>query len=107
MARRAVPRAGELKGTKVGSGFAAAVVLENRGTTTLKPWTLSWTFGGTQKVKAVIGGSFVQTGAQVTVTAPRLLPKLLPGKKTALALTGSGAASVPWRFFLNGRACTS
>ncbi|GAA1995366.1 glycoside hydrolase family 6 protein [Microbacterium ulmi] len=94
-------------GTKLGSGFAAAVTVENRGTATLSPWTLAWTFGGTQRVRTVVGGSFAQAGPDVTVTGPRLLGKLAPGKKTAFVVTGRGAAEAPWQFRLNGQACTS
>lgn len=94
-------------GTKVGSGFVAAVTVQNKGTSTLKPWKLSWSFGGTQKVTAVVGASYAQSGATVTVTAPKLLPSLAPGKKSAFVVTGRGAADEPWQFTLNGRACTS
>jgi endoglucanase len=97
----------KVTGTKVGSGFAAALVVENRGSTALKPWKLSWTFAGSQKVVKVVGGTFTQSGAQVTVTAPKAFPKLLPGKKAALAVFGKGTAVAPWQFFLNGKPCTS
>lgn len=94
-------------GTKVGRGFVAAVSVENRGTTTLKPWKLSWEFSGDQRVKKVVGGSFTQSGVAVTVTAPKVKQSLAPGKKTALVVTGVGSAQVPWQFRLNGRVCTS
>lgn len=94
-------------GTKLGSGFAAAVTVENRGATTLKPWKLAWTFGGNQQVKGVVGGSYTQAGADVSVTGPRLLGTLAPGKKTAFVVTGKGSADTPWQFRLDGKACTS
>lgn len=94
-------------GTKVGKGFVALLRIENRGTQTLKPWTLSWSFDGDQRVTRVVGGSYSQTGADVTVTAPRLLPALPRGKKTALVVTGKGAAVEPWQFLLDDRACTT
>ena len=97
----------KVEGTKVGKGFIAALVIQNTGTTPLKPWTLSWTFSGDQKVLSVVPGSFTQTGADVTVTATKLMPKLAPGKKTAVVVTGKGAADAPWLFYLNGRPCTS
>ncbi len=96
-----------VKGTQVGPGFAAAITVQNKGTATLKPWTLSWVFGATQKVSAVVGGSYGQTGPAVTVTAPKLLPTLAPGKKAAFAVIGRGQAQQPWQFRLNGQACTS
>lgn len=94
-------------GSKVGKGFVAALTVRNGGATTLDPWTLSWTFDGSQKVTKVVGGSFAQQGASVTVTAPRVHPALRPGKTTALVVTGKGAATEPWQFHLNGKACTS
>jgi endoglucanase len=94
-------------GTKVGKGFIAALTLRNNGTMTLDPWTLAWAFDSTQKVKKVVGGSFAQDGASVTVTAPRVHKALRPGKTTALVVTGTGAAVEPWQFHLNGKACTS
>lgn len=97
----------KVNGTKVGKGFAATVVVTNNGTSTLKPWKLSWYFDGKQKVRAVVGGSFVQKGTAVTVTAPKKDPGLKPGKKAAFVVTGTGAASEPWILWLNGKACTS
>ncbi len=92
-------------GKKTGFGFVAALTVENRGTTTLSPWQLSWTFSGDQKISKVVGGTYTQSGNQVTVTAPKNHPKLAPGKKTAVVVTGKGAASAPWQFQLNGKAC--
>lgn len=97
----------KVTGTKIGKGFIAALTLRNNGTTTLSPWKLSWTFDGNQKVHRVVGGSYVQDGATVTVTAPKLFKALRPGKTTALVVTGVGAAVEPWQFHLNGKACTS
>lgn len=94
-------------GTKIGSGFAAAVVVRNTGTDAVKPWQLSWTFDAAQRVTAVLGASFTQAGPQVTVTAPRWQAELAPGKKTAFVITGKGAATEPWYFTLNGRPCSS
>lgn len=94
-------------GTKAGKGFVAAITVENKGTTTLKPWKLAWTFGGAQKVSGVVGGSYAQSGADVTVTGPKVLGSLAPGKKTAFVVTGKGAADSPWQFRLDGKACTS
>lgn len=94
-------------GSKVGGGFAAAVTIKNTGTATLRPWTLSWTFDAKQRIKTVIGASYTQQGAAVTVTAPRLLPSLAPGKRAAFVVAGTGPATEPWRFTLNGAACTS
>jgi len=97
----------KVNGTRVGKGFIAALVVQNKGTETVHPWTLSWTFEGDQKVTKVVGGSYSQVGADVTVTGTKLLPKLAPGKKSAVVVTGRGEANAPWLFYLNGKACTS
>ncbi|MGC5224254.1 glycoside hydrolase family 6 protein [Micromonospora sp. DT81.3] len=97
----------KVKDTQIGSRFVSALVVQNNGTTTTDPWTLSWSFEGDQKVTRVVGGSYSQTGADLTVTGTKLLPKLAPGKKAAVVLTGKGAADAPWLFFLNGEPCTS
>jgi len=97
----------KVNGRTNGKGFAATVLIRNNGSTTIKPWKLSWYFDGDQKVKKVIGGSFTQKGTAVTVTAPKRLPALKPGKTAAFVVTGTGAASVPWIFWLNGKACTT
>lgn len=94
-------------GTKVGKGFVAAITVRNNGTTELRPWTLAWAFDADQRVTKVVGGTYTQAGADVTVKAPRLLPGLRPGKTTAFVVTGKGAATEPWLFRLNGAACTS
>ncbi|WP_137845477.1 glycoside hydrolase family 6 protein [Microbacterium sp. 2FI] len=97
----------KVTGTKVGKGFLAALVVRNNSTSTLSPWTLSWSFDGDQQVKKVVGGTAVQSGADVTVTAARPIATLRPGKTTAIAVTGTGAAVEPWQFHLNGKACTT
>lgn len=97
----------KVTGTKVGKGFVAALTVRNNGTSTLSPWTLTWTFDGTQKVTKVVGATFVQDGATVTVTAPKAVKSLRPGSTTAFVVTGVGAAVEPWQFHLNGKACTT
>lgn len=98
-------------GTSVGGpkhrSFIAALTVENRGTQRLSPWHLSWEFEGNQHVRAVVGGSFVQVGNAVKVTAPRSLPALAPGKKLTFVVTGTGDAQAPLQFRLDGQACTS
>ena len=98
-------------GTKTGGtkrpGFVAVLSVENLGTQRLKPWHLSWEFEGNERVRAVIGGSFAQTGNAVTVTAPRARPGLAPDKKAHLLVMGTGEAQSVLQFRLDGMACTS
>ncbi|QHT57558.1 glycoside hydrolase family 6 [Cellulomonas sp. H30R-01] len=102
----------KVHGTAVGGpkhrGFVAALTVENRGTERLNPWRLSWEFEGDQRVKTVTGGTFVQRGSAVTVTAPRGRAAVLaPGKKATVVVSGTGDAQAPLQFRLNGQACTS
>ena len=97
----------QVRGTATGKGWVAALIVRNNGAQSADPWTLSWTFQGDQRVTRVVGGSYSQTGADVTVTGTKLLPKLNPGKKAAAIVTGTGAAGTPWLFYLNGEPCTS
>ena len=73
----------------------------------MSPWTLSWTYRGDQVVNSVAGGTFTQIGADVTVTSSRSDVKKGQGKNPTVTVKGTGAAAVPWLFFLNGKACTS
>lgn len=97
----------KVAGTGLGKGFIAAVTVRNTGSEQLAPWSLDWTFGGSQQVTAVVGASFAQQGPDVTVTARRASPALRPGATTALAVIGTGATNVPWQFRLNDGACLS
>ena len=56
----------------------------------------------------MVGGSFSQVERRRHRHGARsCMPKLAPGKKAAVVVTGTGAADAPWLFYLNGKACTS
>jgi endoglucanase len=97
----------DVTGTRIGKGFGAVLVIQNRGTQVIDPWQLTWTFGGAQQLTRVLGGSFSQDGAEVAIDAPERHAKIAPGRKTVVVVAGKGAASEPWQFRLDGRACTS
>jgi endoglucanase len=97
----------KVTGSKTAMGFLTTLVIHNQGSESVQPWTLSWTFDGDQKVTSVVGGVSTQIGADVTVTATKLQAKLTPGKKATVIVKGTGAAAVPWLFYLNGKACAS
>lgn len=92
---------------RIGKGFLSLVTVRNLGEKALKPWKLSWTFPGSQKVIKVAGASFRQSGATVVVTPRKARAQLKPGAKLTLVVTGKGSAAVPWQYLLNGNACTS
>lgn len=89
-------------------GFQADVLVTNTGSTTLNGWTLTFTFGGDQKIGSGWNGTFAQSGQKVTVTNPSWSPSLAPGGTVDPGFTGTYSASnaAPTGFALNGVACT-
>ena len=84
-------------------------LLTVRNTTkkSVKPWELSWTFNGSQKVQKVPGMRVKQSGASVVVTSSKARATLKPGARITLVVAGKGSPDVPWQYLLNGMACTS
>ena len=85
----------KVKDTQIGSRFVSALVVQNNGTTTAKPWTLSWNFAGDQKVTRVVGGSNSQTGADVTVTRHEAAAEARPGQEGGGRRDGQGCGGRP------------
>ena len=50
-------------------GFTAGVAITNKGSGTLSPWTLSWTFTAGQRVTHSWNGEYRQSGTHVTMNA--------------------------------------
>ena len=96
-----------LSGTKTGKGFVMGLGVQNNSGESVTPWTLSWTYRGDQVVDSVAGGSYTQIGADVSVVSSRPDTTAGNGKNPTLTVKGTGAAAVPWLFYLNGKACTS
>jgi len=93
-----------------GSGFTADVTLANTGTATVTGgWTLTWTFGGNQRISNGWSGVFTQTGTQVSVKNPAWSTTLAPGGTASLGFqaTYSGSNARPGDFALNGARCTA
>jgi endoglucanase len=89
-------------------GFQADVLVTNTGAAALNGWTLSFTFGGDQKVGSGWNGTFAQTGQKVTVTNPSYAPTLPAGGTVDPGFTATYSASnaAPTGFAVNGVACT-
>ncbi|MGL4254873.1 MAG: glycoside hydrolase family 6 protein [Microbacterium sp.] len=85
-------------------GFQSRIVVRNTGASTLPSWTLSWSAADGQTVTKVVGGSFVQDAAIVTVTADRALRA---GKTATIVVSGSGPAVESWQYRAGGGSCTS
>ncbi|MFC5765742.1 glycoside hydrolase family 9 protein, partial [Actinacidiphila bryophytorum] len=89
-------------------GFQADVLVTNTGSTALNGWTLTFTFGGDQKIGNGWNGTFAQSGQKVTVTNPSYSPSLPPSGTIDPAFTATYSASnaAPTGFALNGTTCT-
>jgi endoglucanase len=91
-----------------GTGFQAALTLENTGSADLTTWTLKFNFPGNQQVTSMWNATYSQSGEQVTVANESYNGTIAPGQSyTAAGLTGSysGANAKPAAFSINGVAC--
>lgn len=90
-------------------GFQAQIVLGNTGTAPISPWTLTFTFGGDQKIATLWNASYTQSGEQVTVTNESYDSTVAPGSSVTVGFTGSYSSSnaAPPAFAVNGTACTT
>ena len=90
-------------------GFQAQIVLGNTGTAPISPWTLTFTFGGDQKIASLWNASYTQSGEQVTVTNESYDSTVAPGSSVTVGFTGSYSSSnaAPAAFAVNGTACST
>jgi endoglucanase len=90
-------------------GFQAQIVLSNTGTAPISPWTLTFPFGGDQKIASLWNASYTQSGPQVTVTNEPYNSLVGPGGSVTVGFTGSFTSSnaAPAGFAVNGTACTT
>lgn len=88
-------------------GFTAGVAITNKGSGTLSPWTLSWTFTAGQRVTHGWDGKYSQSGNRVTVTAESYNATLAPGATVSTGLNGAfdHGNPPPTAFTLNGARC--
>ncbi|NUP37456.1 MAG: endoglucanase [Streptomyces sp.] len=89
-------------------GFQADVLVTNTGTAALNGWTLTFTFGGDQKIGSGWNGTFSQSGQKVTITNPSWAASLPAGGTVDPGFTATYSASnaAPTGFALNGVACS-
>ncbi|WP_214105601.1 cellulase family glycosylhydrolase [Acrocarpospora catenulata] len=90
-----------------GSGFGANVTITNLGDP-VNPWTLRFAFPGNQQVSNGWGGTWSQSGQNVTVVAPSYAPSLGTGGSTTIGFNGtySGTNTNPGTFSINNVTCT-
>ena len=88
-------------------GFQAQIVLTNTGTSPVSPWSLTFTFGGDQKISSLWNGVATQSGTQVTVKNAAYDATIAPSASVTLGFTGTYSSSnaAPTGFALNGTSC--
>jgi cellulose binding protein with CBM2 domain len=88
-------------------GFTAGVAITNKGSATLSPWTLSWTFTAGQRVTHGWDGKYGQSGSRVTVTPESYNATLAPGATVGTGFNGAfdHGNPAPTGFTLNGARC--
>jgi endoglucanase len=88
-----------------GGKFVGVVRVTNTSGRTIDHWQLQYAFLGGQRLDAVVGATYSQTGATVTLRDGRLRP----GHSATVAFVGANpgglANPVPGLFRLNGAAC--
>jgi cellulase/cellobiase CelA1 len=90
-----------------GSGFTAALVLTNTGTTPVNGWTLSFAWPGNQRLSNGWNATWTQSGSTVTGTSLSYNGSLAPGASTTVGFNAaySGSNQPPSTFTLNGATC--
>lgn len=91
-----------------GSGFTAAVSIQNTGSQQINGWTLTWTWSGNQQITQSWNSVYTQSGPNVALANASWNPTINPGD----TLTGigfnanySGTNRNPTAFYVNGALC--
>jgi Glycosyl hydrolase family 48/Cellulose binding domain len=79
------------------NGFVATVTVRNGGTTTLRSWRVTWSFGGNQQITNSWNTTLTQSGTTVTANNASYNGTLAPGATTTFGFqaTYSGTNGVP------------
>jgi endoglucanase len=89
-------------------GFQGQAVITNTGTSNISPWTLTFTFGGDQKISNLWSGTYTQTGEQVTVNSAAYNATIAPAGTVTVGFTANDTSNAaPASFSVSGAACTS
>ncbi|MFD7014700.1 glycoside hydrolase family 48 protein [Streptomyces sp. NPDC059928] len=90
-----------------GHGFTADLTITNRGTDTIDGWTLTYAYGGDQKLTNGWNGTWSQSGRTVTVKDAGYNAKIAAGAAVATGaqFTYSGTNTAPTGFAVNGTTC--
>jgi acetylxylan esterase len=91
------------------TGFTGSVTVKNTSTTSVNSWSLTWSFGGGQRVTQYWSSTITQSGAAVTATNVPWNGAIVPGGSVQFGFNGShsGSNPAPSDFALNGVACSA
>jgi hypothetical protein len=91
------------------TGFAAAITINNTGTTPISGWTLTWSFANGQTITQLWNGAQTQSGPNVTVNNLSYNANIpVGGSYSAMgfqATWNSTTNLVPTSLTLNGTPC--
>ncbi|MFL6449745.1 MAG: cellulase family glycosylhydrolase [Bryobacteraceae bacterium] len=89
-------------------GFGAAITIQNTGNAAINNWTLSWTFGGNQRITQAWNSTLINPGPNVTLSNANWNAAIAPGSSVAgigFNASYSGDNALPTAFYLNGQLC--
>ncbi len=91
-----------------GNGFLADVYITNRGMAAIRNWTLTWTFGGNQRITNLWNGKVTQNGQSVSVRNESWNGVINAGATAQIGFVANytGMNGKPGAFRLNGVSCT-
>lgn len=90
-------------------GFTASLTIDNTGSKPINGWTVTFRYGGDQKVTNAWGATASQNGATVTLTNVSYDGSIAAGGAlTGVGMQGTWTSSdaAPGNFTLNGVACS-
>jgi endo-1,4-beta-xylanase len=89
-------------------GFTAQVVIQNTSSTALSSWSVTFTWGGDQKITSNFNGGFSQTGANATLTNASYNGTIAPNGSVTDGFQGTWTSNdaAPTGFAVNGTACS-
>jgi Cellulose binding domain/Fibronectin type III domain len=100
-------RAGYANSSQWAGGFVADLRVTNTGPAPISGWTVTFSFGGDQRIVSAWNGTFRQSGTAVTLANLDWNRVLTPGGGASVGLLGSWTTSnaAPTAISLNGVSC--
>jgi hypothetical protein len=87
--------------------FAVKVTIDNRGTTNINGWTLTFKFPGDEAISSAWNTTFTQTGARVSAASTNYDATIARGGSQSLGFLGTWTSNdtAPTSFSVNGATC--